>query len=284
MKLAVVGNNDGPLRILKSLSFLYKSPAFLGLQKPVSKALNSEYKNIYKNEIYSIPDESELIEKLEGKGIDIIINCFCNYIFKKTLEKYTVLNVHPSPLPKYRGRHPMHWGLINGETEFGITIHKMVKKVDAGEILWQEKVPISDGMSVQELRTKLMDKLETDFGQFWLDYAAGKIEAQANPEDAATHAPRRYPEDSRLTEWHDSELIFRKVMALRSEGNPAFIEILNKKITFAKAERAGRGKASFKPYFRKIENQELEAVATDGGILRLTTFENLPNDLKTSFL
>ncbi|MCF4976697.1 bifunctional UDP-glucuronic acid oxidase/UDP-4-amino-4-deoxy-L-arabinose formyltransferase, partial [Pseudomonas lactis] len=51
-------------------------------------------------------------------------------------------NLHGSLLPKYRGRAPANWVLVNGETETGVTLHRMVKRADAGAILAQQTVAI----------------------------------------------------------------------------------------------------------------------------------------------
>ena len=52
-------------------------------------------------------------------------------------------NLHGSLLPRYRGRAPVNWALVNGETETGVTLHSMVKRADAGDIAGQIPVPIA---------------------------------------------------------------------------------------------------------------------------------------------
>src|SRR2546427_13119377 len=51
-------------------------------------------------------------------------------------------NMHGSLLPKYRGRVPVNWAIIHGETETGATLHEMMEKPDAGRIVDQEAVAI----------------------------------------------------------------------------------------------------------------------------------------------
>ena len=67
------------------------------------------------------------------------------------------INVHGSPLPKYRGAAPIQWALINGETETGITIMQMDKGVDTGDILLQEKLPIGPEDTAGSLSGKLAE-------------------------------------------------------------------------------------------------------------------------------
>lgn len=61
------------------------------------------------------------------------------------------LNLHPSLLPRYRGAAPIQWCLINGETETGITVQLINEKLDAGDIVVQEKMPVDPDMNAGDL-------------------------------------------------------------------------------------------------------------------------------------
>ncbi len=71
------------------------------------------------------------------------------------LARQGALNLHGSLLPKYRGRAPANWVLVNGETETGISLHYMVAKPDAGELVDQEAVPIAFEETPRSLYAKL---------------------------------------------------------------------------------------------------------------------------------
>src|SRR5437879_12529617 len=58
------------------------------------------------------------------------------------LARKGAFNMHGSLLPKYRGRAPVNWAILKGESETGATLHEMVAKPDAGRIVDQERVPI----------------------------------------------------------------------------------------------------------------------------------------------
>src|ERR1700712_3550464 len=64
-------------------------------------------------------------------------------------------NLHGSLLPKYRGRAPANWVLVNGESETGVTLHQMVKRADAGPIVAQQRVSISATDTALTLHGKL---------------------------------------------------------------------------------------------------------------------------------
>ena len=65
-------------------------------------------------------------------------------------------NLHPSLLPAYRGRAPVNWVLVNGERETGVTLHHMVARADAGDIVGQRAVAIDDSDNALTLYRKLV--------------------------------------------------------------------------------------------------------------------------------
>lgn len=67
-----------------------------------------------------------------------------------------ILNIHYSLLPKYRGATPLETALLSGEHETGVTIQKMVKELDAGDIIAQEVTPIANDETARELRPRLI--------------------------------------------------------------------------------------------------------------------------------
>ena len=65
------------------------------------------------------------------------------------------INVHASLLPKYRGGAPVHYAILNGDEKTGVTIMYMVKKMDAGNIIYQKETPIAYDETVGELYDRL---------------------------------------------------------------------------------------------------------------------------------
>ncbi len=65
------------------------------------------------------------------------------------------INVHSSLLPKYRGSAPIHWAILNGETETGVTIMHMAEELDAGDIISQVGTSITPDETVGELHDRL---------------------------------------------------------------------------------------------------------------------------------
>jgi len=72
------------------------------------------------------------------------------------MPEYGTFNLHASLLPQYRGAAPINWAVINGEKETGVTTFVIEKEIDTGNIIFQEKVKISDTQTAGELHDNLM--------------------------------------------------------------------------------------------------------------------------------
>ena len=282
MKIAIVGNNDGPLRLLRALRSANQSAVCVGLQKPVPSPLQQAYaEHGAASNFFTGFAEEELIARLAPFSPDLLINCFCNFKFGALLAQYETLNVHLAPLPRYRGRHPLPWALINGESEFGATIHRMTPAIDAGDIYWQKSVPVALGTSVQELREALMQQVEANFGQFVIDYQQQTLSPLPNREEEATYVARRYPEDSQLTEWHERDRIYRKVMALRSEPNPAYLQVNDQTVAITHAALSDRRYVGVaRPFVSRLLPDGVEVVCDTGQSVQLRGFDPHQYQLK----
>lgn len=110
------------------------------------------------------------------------------------------LNLHGSYLPRYRGRVPVNWAIINGESETGATLHYMVEKPDAGDMVDQEKVPILFTDTALDLFNKVTEASVIVIGRSWPLLVTGK--AQRIPMDlaAGSYFGGRKPADG-LIDW-----------------------------------------------------------------------------------
>src|SRR3989344_2083554 len=149
-------------------------------------------------------------EKLDEKTIEIIGSLGCEYavcvaygkIFPEELinafEK-GVLNVHYSLLPKYRGATPLETALLNGENETGVTIQKMVKELDAGDIVAQEATPIERNETARELRPRLIKMGANLLCETLPAYLGGTLTPIQQDSSLATRAYKIKKEDGLLS-------------------------------------------------------------------------------------
>lgn len=133
-------------------------------------------------------------------------------------------NLHPSYLPKYRGRCPANWVLVNGESYSGLTLHRMVKSADAGAIVAQVKVPLVPADDVKDLYAK--------FAAVLPEFIAGALENIKN--GAHTETPQidaeatlyggRKPADGSIN-WADSaQKIHNLIRAVAHPYPGAFVD------------------------------------------------------------
>ncbi len=90
-------------------------------------------------------NSSSYLHQLRNLDIDVILSISPPQLFGKellNLPKMACLNAHGTLLPRHRGVFGSWWMLYNGDKEIGTTIHTMVEKLDAGEIVWQKEIPM----------------------------------------------------------------------------------------------------------------------------------------------
>jgi methionyl-tRNA formyltransferase len=113
-----------------------------------------------------------------------------------TLPKYGSINIHGSLLPRYRGAAPIHWALINGDTETGLSSFFLKETVDTGAIILQERTTIEPDATYDTLYAKLAQMA----GPFCVRsiglIADGKAKPMPQDESLATRAPKIGPFDA----------------------------------------------------------------------------------------
>jgi UDP-4-amino-4-deoxy-L-arabinose formyltransferase/UDP-glucuronic acid dehydrogenase (UDP-4-keto-hexauronic acid decarboxylating) len=113
---------------------------------------------VYAPEDVNHPLWIERIRALAGRAVLVLLR---NLLGDEILAwQKGAFNLHGSLLPKYRGRAPLNWVLVNGETETGVTLHRMVHRADAGDIVAQQKVAIGADDAALQLHQKLCDGAE----------------------------------------------------------------------------------------------------------------------------
>ena len=145
-------------------------------------------------------------------------------------------NLHGSLLPKYRGRAPANWVLVNGETETGVTLHRMVKRADAGAILAQQSVSIDRTDTGLSLHAKLRDAAAVLLRDALPQLAQGKLAETAQDESQATYFGRRTAADGKLDWKQPAETLFNLVRAVTQPYPGAFCAVGEHKLIVWQAE------------------------------------------------
>lgn len=158
--------------------------------------------------------DQEQLDHLLKNSIEYLISVNYRYILPNNLltkSKYP-LNLHGSLLPKYRGRTPHVWAIINGENQTGITCHIMDKSVDTGDIYHQEVVPIDN----DDTGGSIIQKFEKLYPQC-LVKTLNKISSGYRPEpqddSQATYFGKRIPEMGYIDFTKDRESLINFIRA-----------------------------------------------------------------------
>lgn len=147
---------------------------------------------------------AEFIETLSYLHPDLmVVVAYGRILPKAVLEIPTAgcINVHASLLPRYRGAAPIHWAIINGETQTGITTILMDEGMDTGDILLTAAEPITSDDTAATLHDRLADLGAKVLEETLNRLADESLTPTPQAHDQATLAPMLKKEDGRI-DWH----------------------------------------------------------------------------------
>lgn len=189
------------------------------------------------------------------------------------IPEYGCINMHGAFLPKYRGFTPVTWVIIQGESKTGITLHYMVQKADAGDIIAQAEVAID----FKDTGQTLYDKI-TEAGVRLFQETYPKIKNRTAPrirqnEKEATYFGRRTPEDG-IIDWNKSaQQLYNWVRALTHPYPGAFTYLYGKQLHIWKTEMAEQAGVHGKPGEIIRQGDRGLFVATGSGSLLVTSLQ-----------
>ena len=185
------------------------------LKMPPVKELAVEH-NLLVLQPDNMKDE-EVFTKLQDLAPDLLITAaFGQFLPVRILDlaPYGVVNVHASLLPKYRGGAPIHAAIINGDKETGVTIMKTVLKMDAGDILSQRVLPITDEDNVGTIFEQLSLLGRDLLLETLPHYFAGQIKPIAQDEQQATISPN-ISREAEVIDWSkNARAVFNHIRGL----------------------------------------------------------------------
>ena len=156
--------------------------------------------SIYQPEKLSGSEEMAQLMSLGADGI--VTAAYGQFLPSKLLDSMDfAVNVHASLLPKYRGGAPIHYAIINGDAEAGVTIMEMVKEMDAGDMVSQKALPILDEDNVGTMFEKLAVLGRDLLLETLPAYIAGEIKPVPQDVSQVTFSPNISPEEERL-DWN----------------------------------------------------------------------------------
>ena len=159
-------------------------------------------------------------------------------------------NMHGSLLPRYRGRAPTNWAVLNDEQETGATLHEMVARADAGRIVDQQAVPILPDDTAREVFDKVTVAAEQVLWRALPAIVAGEVRYRPNELAQGSYFGARRPEDGRIDWSRPAREVYALIRAVAPPYPGAFTEFAGKRLVVGAARLGGhrsptRGRSSW---------------------------------------
>ena len=194
----------------------FKTPALAAREKKIP---------VYTPQKITTPEWIETITALKP---DLIISVYYRNMISTrilALAPLGAFNMHGSLLPAYRGRAPINWAVLHGETRIGMTLHRMVKSADAGAIVDQEGVEIDSRDTAEAAFRKVLPCAKRVLERQIDLLLAGKANETPQDETKVSYFGGRTPEDGRIHWNHYSKQIFDLIRAVTDPYPGAFTDI-----------------------------------------------------------
>lgn len=189
------------------------------------------------------PKNPELFKRVQAVRPDFIFSFYYRHMLPTALlalAKHGAYNMHGSLLPKYRGRVPINWAVLHGETETGATLHEMVDKPDAGNIIAQTAVPILPDDTAFEVFGKVTVAAEQTLWNVLPALRAGQPPQLPNDLSKGSYYGRRTPEDGQIDWMQPAQAVYNLHRAVAPPYPGAWFILQGKMIILEKARLSPR--------------------------------------------
>jgi methionyl-tRNA formyltransferase len=179
------------------------------------------------------PNRPEFVTLIRALSPDLLLSFWYRRLLCRELleiPRLGAVNLHGSLLPKYRGRSPVNWVLVNGEAETGVTLHYMTEEADAGDIIAQRALPIDPEDTALTLYRKMADLALELFSATYPFLKAGAAPRIPQDPSRATVFGRRTPADG-LVQWQlPARTVYNLVRAVTHPYPGAFTHFRGKQL------------------------------------------------------
>jgi methionyl-tRNA formyltransferase len=227
------------------------------------------------------PNAPEWIERVRALQPDFIFSFYYRHMLDMALldtARLGAYNMHGSLLPKYRGRVPVNWAIVNGERQTGATLHRMVAKPDAGAMVAQQSVPILPDDTAYDVFQKVSVAAEIALDGVLPKLINGTaIHTQLDLTQGSYFGGRK-PEDGRIDWKQSADRIHNLIRAVAPPYPGAFATIEGKHLRFLRSRIEKNLHAQSNPPALRVEGQRFLVDCADGRVLELLSieYENSP--------
>ena len=179
------------------------------------------------------PNDPAFLATMQALQPDFLFSCYYRHMLKQpllNLPRLGALNLHGSLLPRYRGRCPVNWVLVHGETETGVTLHYMEAKPDRGDIAGFKRVPITFEDTALTLFAKMTAAAQELMRETYPLLRAGTAPRLSQEHSQASYFGGRTPADG-LIDWrHAAQHTYNLVRAVTHPYPGAFTFFQGRKL------------------------------------------------------
>lgn len=221
------------------------------------------------------PNTPEFLAQLETIAPDFLFSFYYRLMLKPALLATATrgaYNMHGSLLPKYRGRVPVNWAVIHGERETGATLHRMVEKPDAGEIVAQQAVPILPDDTAHEVFGKVTLAAEMALDRVLPQLIAGSAPHVMPDLKAGGYFGGRKPEDGCIDWTQSAQAIHNLVRAVAPPYPGAFCDLPGGRVRVLRTLMTDLAPRHGKPTLYS-DGETVLADCADGRVLRVLEWD-----------
>ena len=229
------------------------------------------------------PADPALVDAVRAARPDVIFSFYYRSMIPAdvlAIAPHGAFNMHGSLLPKYRGRVPVNWAVLHGETETGATLHAMEAKPDAGYIVDQTSVPILPDDTAGQVFEKVTVAAEQTLWRVLPAMMAGQTPKRPNRLADGSYFSGRKPEDGRIDFRQPASAVYNLIRAVAPPYPGAFTDLGGRRFIVAQARRLDSAAvpAALQPGLHVVDGR-IVAICGDGGALRvLQLLEGLTAD------
>lgn len=219
--------------------------------------------------VYQPESIKDLKETLASMDLDLIVTCAYGQFIPQSildLPRYGCVNIHASLLPLYRGGAPIHYAVLKGDSKSGISLMRMVKKMDAGDVLFQCDVPITESDTMGSLHDQLSRCGATLLKTHFDDLFKPDLKSFAQDESKVTYAYNISPEQEFVSFDRSSFEVSCHIRGL-APWPLAYGILEGKKIKFYFAKRAEESSSALPGTILGLVDHQIAVKTKDGCVL-----------------
>ncbi len=222
------------------------------------------------------PNTADFVARVRSAAPDFLFSFYYRQMLCAALLEIPArgaLNMHGSLLPRYRGRAPVNWAVLHGERETGATLHYMVDKPDAGDIVAQQAVPILPEDTAVEVFHKVTVAAELALDRVLPGLLAGSAPRISQDLARGSYFGGRRPEDGRV-DWNQPAAAIHDLVRAVSPPYPgAFARVHGRIVRFLRTLRQPGRPGRFGRPALYCDAGRCYVECADGAVLRVLGLE-----------